>query len=138
MKGLFFLFVSVFLSAAPTVQEVHELKVVVRNIEKQRGKVRICLTNKKSDFLKDCYLSADVKANGKEVTGLFAHVPPGKYAVAVYHDEDDNGELNTGGLFGIPTEDYGFSNNPAAYFGPPSYEKCTFDVRSDTTITIKL
>ena len=35
---------------------------------------------------------------------------PGTYAVSIVYDEDSNGELNTG-LFGIPTEPVGVSNN---------------------------
>jgi uncharacterized protein (DUF2141 family) len=56
----------------------------------------------------------------------------------VYHDEDENGLLNKNGIFGIPSEAYGFSNNPRAFFGPPDYEKCTFQVASDKAIVIKL
>ena len=46
-------------------------------------------------------------------------LPPGRYAVAVYHDRDNSGKLETG-AFGIPKEPVGFSNNPAFLFGPPS------------------
>ena len=49
----------------------------------------------------------------------------GSYAVKVFHDENSNGELDTDFL-GIPTEDYGYSNNASSWFGPPSWEKAKF------------
>jgi len=49
----------------------------------------------------------------------------GVYAVRVYHDENKNAELDTNFL-GIPTEDYGYSNNVSAWFGPPSWDRAKF------------
>ena len=46
---------------------------------------------------------------------------PGRYAVTAFHDENDNGELDTN-LLGIPTEGYGFGNDASAAFGPPSFK----------------
>ena len=40
----------------------------------------------------------------------FLDIPPGKYALAVIHDENMNGKLDTNPI-GIPKEGYGFSNN---------------------------
>ena len=30
------------------------------------------------------------------------------------------------GLFGIPAENYGFSNNASGSFGPPAFDKASF------------
>jgi uncharacterized protein (DUF2141 family) len=49
----------------------------------------------------------------------------GNYAIKVFHDENRNEELDSN-LLGIPTEDYGYSNNASAWFGPPSWEKAKF------------
>jgi uncharacterized protein (DUF2141 family) len=38
---------------------------------------------------------------------LFSDIKPGNYAIAVIHDENRNGELDTN-MFGIPKEGYGF------------------------------
>jgi uncharacterized protein (DUF2141 family) len=38
---------------------------------------------------------------------LSFHIKPGKYAIAVIHDENCNGKLDTN-MFGIPKEGYGF------------------------------
>ena len=52
---------------------------------------------------------------------------PGPYAVNAFHDENDNGELDTN-LFGIPSEGFGFANDPDASFGPPGFEAAAVDV----------
>ena len=65
-------------------------------------------------------------------------LPPGRYAVAVYHDRDNSGKLETG-AFGIPKEPVGFSNNPAFLFGPPSFDAASIEL-DDTArqLTIEL
>lgn len=45
----------------------------------------------------------------------------GVYAIAVYHDEDNSGTLNRGGVLGIPTEGFGFSNNPPTLASLPTF-----------------
>jgi len=55
----------------------------------------------------------------------FEDVPIGTYGIAVFHDEDSDGEMDTG-LFGIPTEGYGASNDARGTMGPPSWEDARF------------
>ena len=55
----------------------------------------------------------------------FEDIPPGKYALAVIHDENMNGKLETTGL-GIPTEGYGFSNDVKGLFGAPAFSAASF------------
>ena len=54
----------------------------------------------------------------------------GHYAVAVYHDENDNHKFDRN-LIGLPTEGFGFSNDPAFYLAPPSFEESAFEVKGD-------
>jgi uncharacterized protein (DUF2141 family) len=55
----------------------------------------------------------------------FEDIPPGTYALAVVHDENMNGKLDTN-LLGIPKEGYGFSNDAKALLGPPSFSAASF------------
>jgi uncharacterized protein (DUF2141 family) len=55
----------------------------------------------------------------------FEDIPPGTYALAVVHDENMNGRLDTG-LLGVPLEGYGFSNDAKAWFGAPSFSAASF------------
>jgi len=55
----------------------------------------------------------------------FEDIPPGTYAIAVIHDENMNGKLETNWL-GIPTEGYGFSNDATGMIGVPSFSAASF------------
>jgi uncharacterized protein (DUF2141 family) len=55
----------------------------------------------------------------------FEDIPPGTYALAVVHDENMNGKLDTG-LLGVPLEGYGFSNDAKAWLGAPSFSAASF------------
>ncbi len=54
-------------------------------------------------------------------------LPPGRYAVAAFHDENGNGDLDTN-LLGIPSEGTGFANDPPSSFGPPDFESAAVSV----------
>ncbi len=55
----------------------------------------------------------------------FEDIPPGTYALAVIHDENMNGKLDTNWL-GVPKEGYGFSNDVKAVRGAPSFSDASF------------
>ena len=57
-------------------------------------------------------------------------VPLGQYAVAVFHDENGNGDLDAN-MLGVPTEGYGFSRDAASTFGPPEFGAAAFDLDSE-------
>ena len=63
---------------------------------------------------------------------------PGVYAIAVYHDEDASRKLNRTGL-GLPSEGYGFSNNPATLAGLPAFRSVRLNVpKAGLTTHIKM
>jgi uncharacterized protein (DUF2141 family) len=65
-------------------------------------------------------------------------LPPGRYAVSVYLDENGNRKLDTNWL-GMPREAVGASNNPRGRMGAPRFEDCVFvHGTSAETISIKL
>ncbi len=65
-------------------------------------------------------------------------LPPGEYAIAVFHDENLNNKLDRHAL-GYPLEAYGFSNNARGKFGPPKYDAATFQLGEETVkLTISL
>lgn len=76
--------------------------------------------------------------SGNSVNFSFDDVPSGSYAIKLYHDANGNGQLDTNN-FGIPSEDYGFSNNASGMMGPPSWEDAKFSLGADNVVqTIKL
>lgn len=113
------------------------LRIEVASFENTKGVLRVCVTDQKDDFLKSCAFSKIVTVEDDTVSLKIENIEKGNYAVSVYHDENNNGILETGGVFGIPVEPYGFSNNPTMTFGP-SYKKSVFKMTSDKNISIKL
>lgn len=59
--------------------------------------------------------------------------PAGEYAVAIVHDENGNGRLDTSWL-GIPKEGLGTSNNARGRLGPPKYRDAKFSVGADGAV----
>ncbi len=114
-----------------------QLTVRVENIRSQKGNVRIGLFNEESSFLNDALRGVDIKVKGNILAHTFTELNTGFYAVSIYHDKNENGELDTN-FIGIPDEPYGFSNNAKGMFGPPGFEDCKFKIDKDQkTISIK-
>lgn len=68
---------------------------------------------------------------------IFKDLKPGRYAIAVYHDANGNHDFDQG-IFGLPLEDYGFSNDARVFFAPPSFDEAAFEVlEPQTKITIR-
>jgi uncharacterized protein (DUF2141 family) len=69
----------------------------------------------------------------------FLDIPAGAFAISIMHDANANGKLDTN-FMGIPSEDYGFSQNPNSMFGPPSFDKAAVSLAAGETqqLTIKL
>ncbi|MEO0031384.1 MAG: hypothetical protein RIS94_1142 [Pseudomonadota bacterium] len=64
---------------------------------------------------------------------------PGIYAIAIYHDEDASQKINRGGLLGIPTEGFGFSNNPPTIASLPAFRAVRIHIsRTNLATTIQL
>jgi len=65
-------------------------------------------------------------------------LPPGRYAIAAFHDLDGNGVL-TKLPFGLPKEAFGFSNGATGRIGTTTFDAAAFDLPiSGTTQTIRL
>ncbi len=60
-----------------------------------------------------------------------------RLALSVFHDLNGNGKLDSN-AFGMPKEPYGFSNNAAASFGPPKFEKAQFEAKQGARIAVQL
>ena len=67
----------------------------------------------------------------------FDSIPPGEYSFSCFHDANSNNVLNQN-IFGLPTEGYGFSNNPGLTFGPPPFSQIKFNVLPSDTITLNV
>jgi uncharacterized protein (DUF2141 family) len=104
------------------------LQVTVENIRSGQGQVAVCVFAGPRRF-------PDCAAGQRIATALQParpgpmrfdfDLPPTTMAVAVVHDENANGTLDTN-FIGIPREGVGVSNNPAPRRGPPTYAESAF------------
>jgi len=104
------------------------LEVDVTGLRDTRGSIHACLTRASSHF-PDCKsdpaaLMQTAPAGARKLT--FRGVPPGEYALAVFHDANANRKLDT--FMGIPREGFGFSRNPTIRFGAPRFDKVSIDL----------
>ncbi len=91
------------------------------------------------------YPAKEAKSRDKQMVKIvkgvavfrFEDVPPGTYAVAVYHDENGNGKIDTN-FIGIPKERTGASNNAKGKMGPPKFQDAKFVVSGDLAIQIQM
>ncbi|MEX0722953.1 MAG: DUF2141 domain-containing protein [Gracilimonas sp.] len=116
-------------------------KLVIEGIEEERGEIRIAVFDSEEAYKrKEEPLHAVVlPVKGKSLIWNEEELPFGNYAIAVYHDKNTNGELDSN-LLGIPKEAYGFSNDARGRFGPASWGNAHFQISSETysmTIQIK-
>jgi uncharacterized protein (DUF2141 family) len=118
------------------------MHVQVLNIRNSTGTVDCALFESPAGFPTEALRSATnvmvIKVRQTQARCNFADIPPGTYALAVFHDENMNGTLDTNWL-GIPTEGYGFSNDVKASLGPPSFAAASFAYDGRTVeMTIRL
>lgn len=95
--------------------------------------VRVCLTADPTNF-PACIDDADavtLSFAAAEHRFSLPGLAPGDYALAVIHDENGNGKLDT--IVGIPREGYGFSRNAPVRFGPPRFAAARFTVEGTET-----
>ena len=65
----------------------------------------------------------------------FSGLPPGRYALRVFADENGNGKLDTNPV-GLPIERYGFSNDAKGNRGAPDFEAAALNLESANVQTV--
>lgn len=102
----------------------------IDGFKKAEGEVRVAMFGSKESYTKDPIHAVVLKVEDHKVLWTVDDLPFGEYAIAVYHDKNINGKLDTNFL-GIPKEAYGFSNNARGKFGPASWKDASFKVADD-------
>lgn len=107
--------------------------IEVTNLRNHDGVVRACMTRDVERFPR-CQDAAQgyrtVVPAGEATTLRFSNVDPGTYAVALLHDENENGKPDRF-LGMMPREGFGFSNDAPVNMGPPSFEEAAIEVGAD-------
>lgn len=116
-----------------------DLTVRVEGAEAGTGQAMVAVFTGAETWMKASAAAATrpIGADGA-AEASFTGLPAGPAGVSVIYDRNGNGELDTN-LLGIPTEDFGFSNDAAASFGPARWEDARFDLpESGARIVINL
>lgn len=107
------------------------LRVDLQGVAHAQGSLRLALYAAPETFRKadKAFRTREQAAATGTVSVVFEDLPPGRYALLAYHDENGDGQLNRRlGMF--PTEGYGLSNNPEV-MGPPTFEASAFEVTGE-------
>ncbi|MGB9354243.1 MAG: DUF2141 domain-containing protein [Azonexus sp.] len=130
---------SCLLLAGHAQGEESRLVVKLQGVRDATGSLRASLYRDPETFRKEdkAVKVISVPAAKGDAELVFDNVPPGRYAIMAYHDENADQKLNLRlGMF--PTEGYGLSNNPKV-MGPPKFADSAFDVAgAKTSIDINL
>jgi uncharacterized protein (DUF2141 family) len=125
----FFVLIISQLVFAQTVEDNNTgiLTIIVTGLENDDGEVLIAVSNSRENYEGNdsVFVGVNVKIENKKTEYIFEELPFGEYAIKLFHDENMDGELDSNFL-GIPTEDYGFSNNASGTFGPADYDDAKF------------
>lgn len=134
LKLLLLLLVAACATTGVTTLVIHDdgpegLIVVVEGVEHERGRLFLSLFDSPEGFPSDPEPALDrveVDPQAPKTTVTFEDIEAGRYAVAVLHDENGDGEMGTDFL-GRPSEGWGVSRDARGSFGPPSFEDAAID-----------
>lgn len=131
--GSKFLLLLMLSPKAVAASDVGDMAVVIDGISPGKGEVVLELFLDAAGFPDGSpkrTLTRRVPASAPKVEVAFENLPPGRYAIALYQDANENQRLDTH-LFGYPTERFGFSRNPKVLLGPPSHSEVEFEWSPD-------
>ncbi|MBK7870897.1 MAG: DUF2141 domain-containing protein [Saprospiraceae bacterium] len=115
------------------------LTLIVKNVEAANGALHIAIYESESQFLKKAAIGKVIPVISTTNCEIpIPELPFGKYAIAVFHDLNENGKLDKNS-FGIPTEPYAFSNNPAVKWRSPTFAETLIEFgESQKNIALEL
>lgn len=115
------------------------LSVNVQGVKNSEGNISFAIYDSSDAFLKfdKVFKSDSTRALSGSTQLLIDDLPEGEYALAIFHDENGNDELDTNWL-GIPKEAVGFSNAKMKTFGPPSFKECLINLHGDRELIVVL
>jgi len=124
----------------PAAARAADLTVKLTGAKNAEGAVSAAVYASKEAFPKEGQQVAAFreKASTGTVSVTFHDLPPGRYAVTAFHDENNNGKLDRDAT-GIPAEGYGVSNDARELLSPPYWDKASFELGAEPrTVTVKI
>ena len=137
VKQFFQCVVAIALISAGVAQAA-DLTVDVAGLTNAKGKVMVAVYDGAENFLKQPMRTAAVDAQAGNVQVRLAGLPAGDYALSIFQDQNGNGKLDMNPV-GMPIEPYGFSNDAAGNYGPPSFAQSQVHLsEAGSAVTVNL
>ena len=134
-------FLILFLASIFSFSQIHKLEIEIPNVDDE-GIIYIAIYDNAKDF--------DSGNNSPDIMALNIIEPitegsynktvglkKGTYGVKVLIDTNGNADIDLN-FFGLPKEQFGFSNNVLGLFGAPKFDKASFELNMDKKIIINL
>ena len=87
---------------------VSTVTLKIDGVDDPVGEIRIAIFDSENRYLENPSLAEIVPVSKTNIEWQIEDLAYGQYAIAVYHDKNKNGKLDTN-ILGIPLEVYGFS-----------------------------
>ncbi len=120
--------------ALPAPALAAQLDIELTGIENEHGLVRVAVCTPETFTTKHCPYTGAAPAKPGSVVVSVPDIPPGRYAVQAYHDEDGQGRVRKR-LLGVPADAIGFSRDARVRLGAPSFEDAAIDIAEPITAT---
>lgn len=117
---------------AASTSNAAEVVVRITGLSEPLGQVGCSLFAGPAGFPRDSSGARQMwqAADAKGVTCRFSDVPEGTYAVSIGHDVNGNKRVDTN-FVGMPTEQWGASNNARPNMRSPRFDEAMFKVAAD-------
>jgi uncharacterized protein (DUF2141 family) len=115
------------------------LTVKIENVESKGGSVIVAAFDAQTFAVRGSKPLAKVTVPAKtgETIATFQNLPPGTYGLKAMQDENGDGHMHF--MLGMPTEPYGFSNDPDSGMSMPSFDEVKIVVKpgaNSATVTL--
>jgi uncharacterized protein (DUF2141 family) len=133
------------IDAAPAQEDARSdgtgtIEVTITGMRNDRGQLLINLFLSSDGFPSDperAFRAVPQAIQGDEVRMVFEDVPAGRFAIAAFHDENENFKLDTNFL-GIPRERWGVSRGSRGFLGPPSFDSAVLELEADEVLAVPI
>ena len=116
------------------------IAITVKGINNNKGKIVLYLYNSATGYPGDhrkAFQTVSNTISNNQCSIVLNDIPVGIYAIAYFHDENNNGKMDTNFL-GIPSEGVGASNNAKGFMGPPKFSDAKFKVDSNLSMNLSI
>lgn len=136
LLGVTFALGGLLSSGAAVADSGPSLSVPVSTVRSGNGRLYVALYDQNNWLKPGRFVALRlVPAHRGTVVARFNSVRPGRYSVAVFHDENNNGTVDRNFL-GLPAEGFGFSRRTPLRV--PSFGETSFDLASARTMPVEL